>query len=98
MLPLQTREWTYPGCGSVHYRDVNASINLKNMAESPTLSVKTDKPLRVIDLQGFFFSGFDNYHTDLPYAPILGYVGTFSARKSVMQPTQSLIINTCLRS
>jgi putative transposase len=33
-LPLSVRRWTCPDCGAVHDRDVNAAINLKNVAES----------------------------------------------------------------
>ena len=37
-LPLCVREWTCPACGVVHDRDVNAAVNLKNMAVRSTVS------------------------------------------------------------
>jgi putative transposase len=37
-LDLGTRQWTCPGCDASHDRDVNAAINLKNMAVSSTVS------------------------------------------------------------
>lgn len=38
ILPLSVREWACPACGGVHDRDVNAAINLKNMAVSSTVA------------------------------------------------------------
>ena len=38
-LPLSVRRWTCNGCGRTHDRDVNAAINLKNLAVSCTVSV-----------------------------------------------------------
>ena len=37
-LPLSARKWICPECGSTHDRDVNAAINLKNLAVSSTVS------------------------------------------------------------
>jgi len=38
VLDLGTRQWTCPGCGTLHDRDVNAAINLRNRAVSSTAS------------------------------------------------------------
>ena len=38
VLALGTRLWTCPACGALHGRDVNAAINLRNMAVSSTVS------------------------------------------------------------
>jgi putative transposase len=37
-LPLLMRQWTCLACGAAHDRDVNAAINLKNLAVSSTVS------------------------------------------------------------
>ena len=37
-LPLSVRQWTCPGCGACHDRDVNAALNLQHMAVSSTVS------------------------------------------------------------
>ncbi len=37
-LSLDVRQWTCPGCATHHDRDVNAAINLRNMAVSSTVS------------------------------------------------------------
>jgi putative transposase len=39
-LGLDVRHWTCPGCGASNDRDVNAAINLKNMAVSSTASAR----------------------------------------------------------
>ena len=37
-LVVDVRQWTCPGCGASHDRDVNAAINPRNMAVSSTAS------------------------------------------------------------
>jgi len=38
VLGLHARQWRCPTCGTLHDRDVNAAINLRNMAVSSTVT------------------------------------------------------------
>lgn len=40
VLALAQRSWTCPSCGSTHDRDINAAINLMNMAVSSTVAAR----------------------------------------------------------
>jgi len=42
-LPLSVWQWNCPECGATHDRDVNAAINLKNLAVSSTVSARGEE-------------------------------------------------------
>ncbi len=44
-LPLSERQWTCPECGASHDRDVNAAINLKQVAESSADDCQRIQPM-----------------------------------------------------
>ena len=56
-LELAVRHWTCPGCGVLHDRDINAAINLRNMAVSSTVSACGGEGSGLADTRGETGSG-----------------------------------------
>jgi len=63
-LPLSTRQWVCPVCASRHDRDVNAAINLRNLAVSSTVTAcGEDRNLfRLQNRDGLVFEEAGNQH------------------------------------
>jgi len=63
-LSLSIRQWECPTCGNRHDRDVNAAINLRNLAVSSTVTAcGEDKSLfRLQNRDGLVFEEAGNQH------------------------------------
>ena len=56
-LELAVRHWTCPGCAVLHDRDVNAAVNLRNMAVSSTVSACGGEGSGLAEMRGETGSG-----------------------------------------